>query len=401
MIKLTATASFPGYPNTKASSTLEIYDYVPIVEIDLNQLTTPNTGKWKYENFKILSDKGSTELSNLIDSSKRKQKLHTIQFDSGISEIIVKFNINKGYNKSTDTKGFISFIGKGVTIETRGKIHIEYGKPIALRISSKDLQENAYIDFYADDDDKKGTKNIFCGRIKVTKIEQGYPIIRITKQKVGTAKQRILGVNYKYSADEYATVDTYKATLTESKNPSKIIKSFQVTRDAFAIMGSDLGPKKSILSNLAFEPKEANHYTGVYMKSYPYKHGNNDTPAIKLTQRGSEEMFAEANQDAVDLGYRKVRKDVVRGIMIHVGGIYDNEYAGIITGASLGCFSIINTGNSATNTSDALVIEIIDKVKEMAENSTDKTEKKDHIRIIIEKRMKHEIPNKISHTMHP
>ncbi len=379
-----------------AETSVFIYDFVPIVQLDLNQLKTSSAGKWKYENFKILSDKNDTELSDLIDSSKRNQKLHTIQFDSGIDEIIVKFNINKGYSKSTDTKGFIRFNSKGVKVETKNKISIEYGKAIALRISSKGLQKNAYIDFYADDDDKNGAEGIFCGRIKVTKIEQGYPIIRITKQKVGKAKQRIIGWTY---GTEYTTVDTYRATLTDSKNPSKIIKSFEVTRDAFAIKKSDSSPKKSILSNFAYEPKDEkiNHYTGKFMPAYPYKPTKNDTPAVKLTQKGSEEMFAEANQDAVDLGYR-IKKDVTRGIMIHVGGVYDNESKGIATGASEGCFGIINKGNSATNTSDSLVKEIMKKVKEMADNSTDTTEKKGHIRIIIEKRMKHEIPNKISYT---
>ena len=136
------------------------------------------------------------------------------------------------------------------------------------------------------------------------------------------------------------------------------------------------------------------------MPAYPYKPVKNDTPAIKLTQSGSEEMFAESNQDAVDLGYR-IKKDVTRGIMIHVGGVYDNESRGIVTGASEGCFGIVNTGNSDKSTSDSTVKAILDKVKEMADNSTDTTEKKGHIRIIIEKRLKHEIPNKIIHTRHP
>lgn len=380
------------------TATVSIDDFIPIVEIDENQLGKSNKDEtWKYEGFEILSNKDNIELSNLIDKLKRKRKLYTIQFNAGVEEIVVRFNIKQGYKKSSDKDGIIRVEAKGVTLKTKKQIEIKYEQTIALRLSSKDLQENAYIDFYADDDggfrDTKGKQNIFCGRVQITQLKLGYPIIRITKQKEGKARQRIIGYTGKLT--QYTMVDTYKATLIDSKF-SKLIKTFQVTRDAFAVKKSDYSPQKLILSNFAFEPKngERNHYSGKYMDSYPYKPVKNDTPAIKLMQNDSEVMFAEANQDAVELGYR-TKKDVTAGIMIHVGGVYNNEKWGIVTGASEGCFGIVNIENSEEQTSDSTVIEILKKIKEMADNAI---ERKGHIRIIIEKRMQNEIPNKLIHT---
>ena len=144
---------------------------------------------------------------------------------------------------------------------------------------------------------------------------------------------------------------------------------------------------------MSFEPKDGkiNHYSGKYMKIYPKK---NDTPAIKLTQKGSEVMHAESRPDALSLNYRS-KKDIASGVMIHVGGNYDNEQHGKAISASEGCFGIVNNGNSQKNTSDKLTKEVINTVWKRAQNSKSNP---NHIRIIIEKRDEKSIPNNIVFT---
>jgi len=148
-----------------------------------------------------------------------------------------------------------------------------------------------------------------------------------------------------------------------------------------------------ILSNMSFEPKDGNvnHYSGKYMPAYPKK---NDTPAIKLTQKKSEQMYAEARPDALLLDYR-FKEDIARGVMIHVGGSYENENYGHSISASEGCFGIVNDFNSPSNTSDKMTKEIIDKIWKQAQKSKSNP---NHIRIIIEKRDEKNIPNNIVFT---
>ena len=222
--------------------------------------------------------------------------------------------------------------------------------------------------------------------------KNGYPIIRITKQIIGKAKQRVIGY---VKNNTYVNINIYKAILTDSKT-NKIWIEFGVTRDAFAVLEENSYDKYVILTNFAFEPKDKdiNHYTAKFMEAYPYKPIKNDTPALKLTQKGSEVMFASANKEAVSLGYRN-KEDVAKGVMIHVGGIYKNEnFNDYVIAASEGCFGIVNNNNSLKNPSDKLTIEVMKKIKELSNNSI---EDKGHIRIIIEKRDDNEIPNKIKH----
>lgn len=163
---------------------------------------------------------------------------------------------------------------------------------------------------------------------------------------------------------------------------------FSVVRDAYAVIsGNDKGTM--VLSNMSFEPKDGNvnHYSGKYMKVYPKK---NDTPAIKLTQRGSEVIHAEARPDALLLNYR-TKSDVAAGIMIHVGGSYDNEEYGHSISASEGCFGIVNDTNSPTNTSDQITINVINTWQQAQKSEANPN----HIRIIIEKRNEKNIPNNI------
>lgn len=231
-------------------------------------------------------------------------------------------------------------------------------------------------------------------RVAFTKI--GYPIIEITTNKKGSARQRIIG--YTGQPTQYTDVDTYEAIITDSET-GQVITTFEVTRDAFAVKQSDYSPTQLVLSNFAFEPKEANKdwFEGRLMEAYPYKPDVNDTPAIKLFQSGSQVMHAHPNQDAVDLGYRN-QIDVAAGIMIHVGGHYNNETYGSSVAASEGCFGIVNSGNSQSNPSDPETIRVMEKILEMSEASNVRP---NYILIKLRKREVNAIPNKIIHTRTP
>ena len=240
-------------------------------------------------------------------------------------------------------------------------------------------------------------KNIFklevAGITKSVELEvlDDYPIIRITKQKTGKrVRQKIIG---SYSGEvQYVDVDLYKVLVTDNEDPSFKME-FSVARDAAAVIpGNDKG-KTMILSNVSFEPKdgEVNHYSGKYMQAYPKK---NDTPAIKLMQSGSEQMHAQARPEALLLDYR-FKEDIARGVMIHVGGSYDNENYGHSISASEGCFGIVNDKNSPTNTSDQLTKKVINAIWKQAQKGKARP---NHIRIIIEKRDEETIPNNVVFT---
>ena len=218
-----------------------------------------------------------------------------------------------------------------------------------------------------------------------------YPIIRITQQKTGKrVQQKIIGIYN--GGPQFVDIDTYKVIVTNNEDPGFKIE-FSVVRDAYAVIpGNDKG-STMILSNMSFEPKDGkiNHYSGKYMTAYPKK---NDTPAIKLTQRGSEVIHAEPRHDAVLLNYRS-KNDVAAGVMIHVGGSYENEVYGHSISASEGCFGIVNDSNSSNNTSDALTKRVINEIWSQAQGSKVKP---NHIRIIIEKRNETNIPNNIVFT---
>lgn len=221
--------------------------------------------------------------------------------------------------------------------------------------------------------------------------KETYPIIRITKQKTGKkVKQKIIG-NYAGKL-QYIDVNTYKVLVTD-KGDSNFKMEFSVVRDAYAVIPINDKGSTMILSNISFEPKDGNinHYSGKYMFSYPKK---NDTPAIKLTQKGSEQMHAQARPKAVSLEYR-FKEDIARGIMIHVGGSYNNEQYGQSIAASEGCFGIVNDLNSPTNTSDKFTQDIVNKIWKQAQKSKSNP---NHIRIIIEKRDEKSIPTNITFT---
>jgi len=159
---------------------------------------------------------------------------------------------------------------------------------------------------------------------------------------------------------------------------------FAITRDAW------VDPDGSgVARNVAFEPKDGNvnHYTGVDMKNgYP---AGNGTDALKLTQKGSEVIHAEPNQTSVDMGYRKFGKGAAAGVMIHVGGNYENNGKNKVA-ASEGCFGVCNPGNSSSNQSNTYSNRVMDAIQSQAAKSKTNPGK---IEVIIQKRTGNEFPD--------
>lgn len=212
-----------------------------------------------------------------------------------------------------------------------------------------------------------------------------YPIVRITKQKVGTTPQRIIG-NYS-GKDLNINVDLYKVEVTDTED-ANFKMSFMITRDAYTVLPGDDNGGSLTLTNTAFEPKDGNinHYTAKEIAGgYPKGDG---TTALKLTQSDSEVVHAAPNESP----YRD-KKDIAKGIMIHVGGNYKHADGTTSVAASEGCFGVSNKNNSASNPSNSVSNNVLGRILNQAKKSQTNPGK---IEVIIEKRSQSEIPNKIS-----
>ena len=115
----------------------------------------------------------------------------------------------------------------------------------------------------------------------------------------------------------------------------------------------------------------------------------NGTDALKLTQKGSEVIHAEPNQTSVDMGYRKFGKGAAAGVMIHVGGNYENNGKNKVA-ASEGCFGVCNPGNSSSNQSNTYSNRVMDAIQSQAAKSKTNPGK---IEVIIQKRTGNEFPD--------
>ena len=208
-----------------------------------------------------------------------------------------------------------------------------------------------------------------------------YPIITITKQKTGrTTWQRIIGYTGQ-KRNIITRVNLYKVIVCDTEDKNYHIE-FSVTRDAFIMRKEARNGKKIVLSNVAYEPKNGkdNSYTAQVI-DYPKGNG---TKALKLTQYGSEVIYADPNNISVEMEYRN-KSDVAAGVMMHIGGIYNlngkNHYA-----ASEGCFGIANSDKFSSN---AYTNKILDSIINQSQKS--KTNK-GRIDVIIEKRDVNKIP---------
>lgn len=154
--------------------TLRIYDnkFIPIVWIDTDQIgkkPKKDSLNWTYDGFKIydLGCLPKTKINDVVSIVKGKQKLYGIKFESK-DEIVVKFLIKKGVENPHGNEGKIIIKTNNVTVKTKNEILTEYGHSIALRILSKNLNNDSYIDFYANDENNNDEEDeIHCGRVKI------------------------------------------------------------------------------------------------------------------------------------------------------------------------------------------------------------------------------------------
>lgn len=221
-------------------------------------------------------------------------------------------------------------------------------------------------------------------------ISTDYPIITITKEKIGTTDQRVLGLGLIGGKELLTTVDVYKAVVTDTEDKNFKME-FGVTRDAMIV--DKIEDVKSFndikLTNIAFEPASANDnkFQAVSRKDFPNGTGNE---ALKLKQNGTEIVKASP----VDASYRwhfRDQPNQAKGIMIHVGGNYIKNKSSVVAGSE-GCFGIVNANNSSSNPSNNQTNNTIKAILNQAAKS--KTNK-GRIDVIIESRNSNQIPNNI------
>lgn len=153
-------------------------DFIPIVTLDKNYNT-----KAKYlgnaDNKKII-------LSDYLDNRQQLLEVIKITIPS-----IIRLRMNRGNKKANDNKGNITIISNGVKLitDTDKYIHtsidkktnriisktiyedLDYDKNkfFRIKITPEDIQDDAYIDFYANDNDWffKSVSDVHCGRIAI------------------------------------------------------------------------------------------------------------------------------------------------------------------------------------------------------------------------------------------
>lgn len=133
-------------------------DFIPIIELDKS---------YQEKGFKYIGSNSNTSLSAYIE--KRDYPLEAIKFQ-GEKEIVLRFTVNKGNSAANDNEGNVHAIGHGVKIISKTELNVKYGFKILLRISSEELVNNAFIDFYANDDDwyYYDKQHVHCGRIIIS-----------------------------------------------------------------------------------------------------------------------------------------------------------------------------------------------------------------------------------------
>jgi hypothetical protein len=137
-----------------------------IVNIDFSLIGKKS--EYDYNGFIVIDTNEDLRLSNSIDTNKRIQKLKIIKLFN--ENVVIPFKVSKGNKNANDDDGIINIVSEGIEVLTKKSINIELDETIAIKVSSRNLKQNAKIDFFASDDggffDSKGLQNIFCGRIK-------------------------------------------------------------------------------------------------------------------------------------------------------------------------------------------------------------------------------------------
>lgn len=156
-------------------------DFVPIVLFDESQKQIGFTASKK-------SDEKAFKLSELLDIDKQIVKVKELKLQE---DSIIEFKVEKGNKRADDNGGVITFLAKGVEFmtDTNKEIrpvngvdeydsrfdfsYVEYDWKLRLKLSARTVEEGAYIDIYANDNDKRSSaKDTHCGRILVTEGKQ-------------------------------------------------------------------------------------------------------------------------------------------------------------------------------------------------------------------------------------
>ena len=193
-----------------------------------------------------------------------------------------------------------------------------------------------------------------------------YPIITITNEVTGYTYMHVYG---KTSATMIQP--TYKLILSDVKihkdgtKTTTELATYNVTRDGWY----NLGPKNGVdgelkFENRAFEPqKDGITYTAVL---FDYKDAGN-TPALALRQNGSSKLDAtpltsHTYTDGTPLKADVDRKEegVASGVMIHIGGWYDNLVTVKLAGA-YGCMGVVSDKNVFSVKIDGNIDELASK----------------------------------------
>jgi RHS repeat-associated protein len=164
----------------------------------------------------------------------------------------------------------------------------------------------------------------------------------ITDEVIGYTPQRVYGQTGNMENSGYIVVPVYRMKLVD-ENTGKVMGTYGVTRDAWYSRGED-NAGNTLLVNREFEPKDGdkNLYTGV-----PLNYPNDELQALTLEQAGkgcvpAESQTKEMNTyiDGTPIDDARTDLSVACGVMVHIGGWYDNGYGEKLAG-SYGCFGVI------------------------------------------------------------
>lgn len=191
-------------------------DFIPIISID----------KSFQSNCKYIGnvDKKTTELSEYLDNKKQSLEVVKITIPA-----VIRLKMEKGSSKANDKEGNIRIITDGVllTSNTNKTINhyenkkskrilskteytdMEYdvNKLFRIKVTPSEIQKDAYIDFFADDDDLfySSVSNVHCGRIAIVNTSKvGKRLIEnIEALPIANESQRLpSGYEYTYGHPE-------------------------------------------------------------------------------------------------------------------------------------------------------------------------------------------------------
>ena len=154
---------------TSARSASLTNSFIPIVTLD----TTYNPDGFLYDH-----SEERLPLSPCIE--RRDHPLIVVRLQRE-GQVGLRFTVNEGnsaarkqqsrwysWHQTLSARGSIRAIGCGVDIVGDTVFNVGYGDEISLLIRSEGIQENAYIEFLANDEDyARGISNIRCGRVMI------------------------------------------------------------------------------------------------------------------------------------------------------------------------------------------------------------------------------------------